>query len=208
MWAIAQRDIGGALCKSSVIPFLVPCHKLWLMPTARVVCSNAANIGEHKTWTQSEFCTWQNSISGARTPKNVYTVRQPRKWPNMVQSLVDLHSVTSSDSQSKCQEHVMQYASVSTCARHTTVDSENPTTREYLLDNTLSGYCKHFSSNQWCTCSYLSQQPFYLATTISLQQLTFRKIWIWSPKPWDWTAISCSWSYTSVSWSCLERLKS
>jgi len=26
-------------------------------PTARVPCSNAANIGERKAWTQSEFCT-------------------------------------------------------------------------------------------------------------------------------------------------------
>jgi len=30
---------------------------------AGVPCSDAANIGEHKTWTQSEFCTWQNSAS-------------------------------------------------------------------------------------------------------------------------------------------------
>jgi len=49
----AQPSIGGALCKTSVIPFLVPGHKVWLMPAARVPCSNAANIGERKTWTQS-----------------------------------------------------------------------------------------------------------------------------------------------------------
>jgi len=45
----AQSNIGGALCKSSVIPFLVPRHKVWLTAAARVPCSNAANIGEHKT---------------------------------------------------------------------------------------------------------------------------------------------------------------
>ena len=28
----ALPNIGGALCESSVIPFLVPCCKLWLMP--------------------------------------------------------------------------------------------------------------------------------------------------------------------------------
>jgi len=28
----AQPNIGGALCGSSVIPFLVPRHKVWLMP--------------------------------------------------------------------------------------------------------------------------------------------------------------------------------
>jgi len=49
----AQANIGGALCESSVIPFLVPRHKAWLAAAARVPCSNAANIGERKTWTQS-----------------------------------------------------------------------------------------------------------------------------------------------------------
>jgi len=49
MWAIAQRDIGGALCKSSVIPFLVPHHKVYLTPAAGVPYSNAASIGERKT---------------------------------------------------------------------------------------------------------------------------------------------------------------
>jgi len=60
MWADAnviatQRHIGGALRESSVIPFLVPRRKVWLMPAAGVPCSNAANIGERKTWMQSEF---------------------------------------------------------------------------------------------------------------------------------------------------------
>jgi len=57
MWTDAQRElmaalpnIGGALCESSVIPFLVPRCKLWLTTTAGVPCSNAANIGERKTW--------------------------------------------------------------------------------------------------------------------------------------------------------------
>ena len=40
----AQPNIGGILCKSSLIPFLVPCRKVWLRPAARVPCSNAANI--------------------------------------------------------------------------------------------------------------------------------------------------------------------
>jgi len=50
MWADAQHDgpqpnRGGALCESSVIPFHVPRRKVWLTPTAGVLCSNAANIG-------------------------------------------------------------------------------------------------------------------------------------------------------------------
>jgi len=41
----------GALCESSVTPFLVRRRKVWLTPAAGVPCSNAANIGEGKTWT-------------------------------------------------------------------------------------------------------------------------------------------------------------
>jgi len=56
MWADTQRDGRTAeyswrLCDSSVIPFPVPRRKVWLSPAAEVPCSNAANIGERKTWT-------------------------------------------------------------------------------------------------------------------------------------------------------------
>jgi len=68
----ALPNIGGAFRESSVIPFLVPRRKLWLTPTARVPCRNAANIGDQKTWTQSEFCSWQNSLRGQEPPK-MYT---------------------------------------------------------------------------------------------------------------------------------------
>jgi len=59
-----QLNIGGTLCESSIIPFLVPRRKVWLTNTARVPCGSAANIGEGKTLTQSEFCNWQNSVRG------------------------------------------------------------------------------------------------------------------------------------------------
>ena len=36
----AQPNIGGALCESSVIPFLVPRRKVWLTPAAEVLCSS------------------------------------------------------------------------------------------------------------------------------------------------------------------------
>jgi len=52
----AKPNTGGALCESSVIPFVIPRRKVWLTPTALVPCSNAANIEERKIWTQSEFC--------------------------------------------------------------------------------------------------------------------------------------------------------
>ena len=38
----AQPNIGGAVCEHSVIPFLVPRRNVWLTPTTRVPCSNAA----------------------------------------------------------------------------------------------------------------------------------------------------------------------
>jgi len=68
MWADAQRvmaaqpSIGGAHCESYVIPFLVPRRKLWLTPRAGVPCE----YREGKTSTQSEFCTWQNSVRALR----------------------------------------------------------------------------------------------------------------------------------------------
>jgi len=60
--------------ESSVIPFLAPGREIWLTPTAPVPCSNAANKGERKTSTQSEFCTWQNSLKGKSPRKCIYNV--------------------------------------------------------------------------------------------------------------------------------------
>jgi len=70
----AQPNIGGTLCESSVLPFLVLRRKVWLTPTAGVPCSDAANIGERKTWTQSEFCTWRNSVRGKSPRKCIHNV--------------------------------------------------------------------------------------------------------------------------------------
>jgi len=44
----AVPNIGGALCESSVIPFLVLRRKVWLTPAPGVLCGNAANIRERK----------------------------------------------------------------------------------------------------------------------------------------------------------------
>ena len=65
----ALPNIGGGLCESSVIQFLVLRRKVWLTPTVPVPRSNAANIGERKTWAQSEYCTGQNSARGQDPPK-------------------------------------------------------------------------------------------------------------------------------------------
>ena len=61
-----QPNIGGALCESSIIPLLILCYKVWLTAAAQVPCSNTANIGEHKTWTLSEFC---KIPLGTKSPK-------------------------------------------------------------------------------------------------------------------------------------------
>jgi len=48
----ALPNISGALCDSSVIPFLVPHRNLWLTPIARKPYRNAANIGERNGYGQ------------------------------------------------------------------------------------------------------------------------------------------------------------
>ena len=52
-------------------------RKVWLTPTTGVPCSNAANIGDRKTWTQSKFFTWQNSIRGKSPRKCMYVYTSP-----------------------------------------------------------------------------------------------------------------------------------
>ena len=69
----AQRD--GRPSKYRWCPLLNAAD--WLTLTARVPCSNAANTGELKTWTQSEFCTWQTSVTvGGKSPQMyIYSVQ-------------------------------------------------------------------------------------------------------------------------------------
>jgi len=82
----ALPNVGGTYYESSVIPFLVPCSKVWLTPIP-LPCSYAAKIGERKTWTQSEFCTWQNSVSGQDPRKCIYSVAA-QETTKIVQSLM------------------------------------------------------------------------------------------------------------------------
>ena len=63
----AQPNIGGAVCDSSVIQFIVPRHKVWLTPTTRVPCSDAA-----KTRNPLKFAgvpQTRQQISAASRPK-------------------------------------------------------------------------------------------------------------------------------------------
>ena len=98
--------------ESSVIPFLVPCcSKVCLKTTAWVPCSNTPKTEERKTWTQSELCTWQNSIRGQETPK-MYIGHQPRRRPNIVQSLADFCWAMSHSNKAKIQ-NLLKFAGVS-----------------------------------------------------------------------------------------------
>ena len=96
MWADAQRqnvmaaqpNVGGALCESSVIPFLLPRHKVWLTAAARVPCSN--NIGERiRLGRKVNFAVGKISLGG-KYHQNVYIVYQPRRRPNILRSSVGL----------------------------------------------------------------------------------------------------------------------
>ena len=58
---------------------------------AHVHCSSA-NIGQGKTSTQRKVNFAPGKIP-ERAPKNVYTVHQPRRRPNIVQSVVGLSDV-------------------------------------------------------------------------------------------------------------------
>ena len=60
MWADAKCD--GRAAEYRWRPLMNAA--VWLTPTARVPCSNAAKIGERKISTQGAFFTWQNSVRG------------------------------------------------------------------------------------------------------------------------------------------------
>jgi len=79
MRADAQRDghpveYRWRLCESSVIPFLVPRHKVWLTAAVRVSCNNAANIEECKTWTKENFPAGEIPLGGKSPQKCIYSI--------------------------------------------------------------------------------------------------------------------------------------
>ena len=65
----AQPNIGGAICESSIILFLVPCHKVWLRPAAGVPCSNGAITGQRKTGRKVNFTRSKIPSGGKRAQK-------------------------------------------------------------------------------------------------------------------------------------------
>ena len=98
-WNVSNAQHDGCHAKYRWHPLLNAAKFSWhVTPTAWVPCSNAANIGECKTWMQSEFCTWQNSVGGQEPWKCTYSVpaqemakhRAKFGWP----PLSDVGSVT------------------------------------------------------------------------------------------------------------------
>jgi len=88
----ALPNMGGALCESSVIPFLVPRRKVWLTPVAGVPCQY------RRTQDLDVLNFARGKIpSGTRTPKSVYIAERP----NIVQTLVGLRWSTSLQSKPK-----------------------------------------------------------------------------------------------------------
>ena len=74
MWANAQRHGHPAeyrWCPLRKFCNSIPCTMPQSLADSAtgVPCSNAADIGEQKTWTKSKFCTWRNSVRGQETPK-------------------------------------------------------------------------------------------------------------------------------------------
>jgi len=57
-----------------------------------VPCSNAANIGERKTWMQSEFCTSQNSVKG-QEPQKMYIHRVSKNVPSLICYNFSIHGL-------------------------------------------------------------------------------------------------------------------
>ena len=83
----AQPNIGGDLCESAVISFLVPRHKVWLTPLLECRALTLPIYEKARLGRKVNFARGKTP-SGARAPENVYLVYQPRRRPNIVQSLV------------------------------------------------------------------------------------------------------------------------
>jgi len=128
----------------------MPRRKVWLTPTAWVPCSNAVNIGERKTWTQSEFCTRQNSAR-SKSPQNVHVyivLYQPMqetakhrtkfRWP----PLSDVRSVTKPTREIRW--NVLGYPKL--------VNPSQP------LMSRSSPYCEHIWRRYCCLITFL---PIY-----------------------------------------------
>jgi len=70
----AQPNIGGAVCESSAVPFLVLCRKVWLTPTGQVRCSNAANNENARLGHKVKFARDKIPLGGKNPEKRIHSV--------------------------------------------------------------------------------------------------------------------------------------
>ena len=119
MWADAQRDGRPAEYRwrplrkfRNFIPCIPRLNVCWRpLLECRAVNAASANIGQRKTWTQNEFCSWQNSVRRQGPQMCIYSVpaqetaedRVKFCWPPLsdigavakprrVQRISDMHS--------------------------------------------------------------------------------------------------------------------
>jgi len=96
----ALPNIGGALCSTP---------QVWLTPTTRVPCSNAANIAERKTWRKMNYApgkirlggkVWLTSVERHLCSKSQIPLRYPgrRQVRNWLKTISELEFRLSSSS--------------------------------------------------------------------------------------------------------------
>jgi len=97
MWADAQRDGRPAeyrwrpdLCESSVIPFLVPRHKVWLTPSAGVPCSITLPIYDNARLRRKVYFARGENPSGCKSHRKCIYDVAAQETAYIVQSLVGL----------------------------------------------------------------------------------------------------------------------
>ena len=91
MWADAWRD--GPPCRIQMAPSAER-RKVWLTPTARVPCSNAANMRKARLGPKVNFAHGKVPLR-SKSRQHMCIVHQPKRRSNIVQSLVDLCWATS-----------------------------------------------------------------------------------------------------------------
>jgi len=133
--------------------FLVPRHKVWLTAAAGVPCSNTDNIGERKTWTQSEFCTWQNSVRGQEPPKFIYTVSQKRPTFDSLQTRFDCNNFWQGS------QNVLYFPTSPNSCFCTTWGNRKPGNCEMHLNAAcyLTKNTKHLKNITWSKLNHPSQ---------------------------------------------------
>jgi len=163
LWADAQRDaaqpnIGGALWESSVIPFFIPRRKVWMTPLLEC----RANIAERKTWTQSEFYTWWNSVRGQGPPKmNSVPAQEMAKhrakfgWPpvNNVAAVLVTKPITRNPLKFAGVPQTRQQMSVASGRKFAILWGH---LKEILLCNKFFSNCRRFSPTMLCDSAQMA----------------------------------------------------